>query len=137
MQKDKPSRLALRRIRLGLEQKQIAQLLGQKSIYQYNRLENGQRPPSLKDALILSLIFKLPITTLFDEYCRKCNEEFQKQLKPSLLLNLINLEKVGHCDYLEMMNSRYISKENADKIRHHIKVLVEERSSKILNHLSN
>ena len=136
MQKDKPSRLALRRIRLGLEQKQIAQLLGQKSIYQYNRLENGQRPPSLKDALILSLIFRLPLTTLFDEYCRKCRDELQKQLKDSSLSDLIGPECFGHCDYLEMMNSKFISKENADKIRLHIKILVEERANKILNHLN-
>lgn len=137
MQKEKPSRLALRRIRLGLEQKQIAQLLGQKSIYQYNRLENGQRPPTLKDALILSLIFRLPITTLFDEYCRKCGNELYQQLKDSSLSNLIKPESFGHCDYLEMMNSKLISQENSDKIRSHIKILVEERANKILNHLNN
>lgn len=134
MQKNKPSRLALRRIHLGLEQKQIAQLLGQKSIYQYNRLENGQRPPSLKDAILLSLIFRLPITTLFDDYCLKCQDELQKQLLKSSLLNRVKTEKIEYCAYLEMMGSKFISKENADKIRYHIKVLVEERTKKILNH---
>lgn len=133
MPNNKPSRLALKRISLGLEQKQIASLLGQKTIYQYNRLENGQRAASLKDAVKLSLVFRLPISTLFDEYFQKCRDELQKQLNTSSLSDRIKLENVEQCAYLEMMSSKYIGTENADKIRHHIKVLVEERSKKILN----
>jgi len=133
MQNSKPSRLALKRISLGLEQKQIASLLGQKTIYQYNRLENGQRVASLKDAVKLSLIFRLPIFTLFDSHFQKYEGELRKQLKTSSSSDRIKLENVEYCAFLEMMNSKYIGMENADKIRHHIKVLVEERSKKILD----
>ena len=132
MPNNKPSRLALKRMSLGYEQKQIANLLGQKTIYQYCRLENGQRVASLKDAIKLSLIFRLPISTLFDEYFVKCREELEKCLKTSSLSDQIKLEDVEYCSYLEMMRSKYEGKANADKIRHHIKVLVEERSHKIL-----
>ncbi len=134
MPNKKPTPLALRRMLLGLEQKQIAVLLGQKTIHQYSRLENGQRAASLKDAIKLALIFRLSIITLFDDYFHKCREELEKCLATSTLADRIKLENVGKCAYLEMMGSKYISEENADKIRHHIKVLVEERSKKILNH---
>ncbi|MDQ6785849.1 MAG: helix-turn-helix transcriptional regulator [Acidobacteriota bacterium] len=52
--------LALRRKRLGYEQKQIAVLLGHKSTYQICRYETGQRIPSLKEAIKLSLLYGLP-----------------------------------------------------------------------------
>jgi DNA-binding XRE family transcriptional regulator len=132
MQKNKPSQLALKRMRLGLEQKQIASLLGDQSIFKYNRLENGQTVANLKDAIKLSLIFRLPISTLFDEHFDKCKKELEKCLSSSLLGNRIFLEDAARCSYLEMMSSEVISPENANKIRHHVKVLVEERSNKIL-----
>jgi transcriptional regulator with XRE-family HTH domain len=132
MQKKKPSQLALKRTQMGLEQKQIASLLGQKTIHQYSRLENGERVASLKDAVKLSLIFRLPISTLFDDIFQKCQEDLRKQLKNSPLSEVIKLESIEQCSYLEMMSSKYVSLENADKIRRHLKVLVEERSKKIL-----
>ena len=129
----KPTQLALQRRTLGLEQKQIAHLLGQKTIHQYCRLENGERTANLRDAIKLSLIFKLPISTLFDDCFYKCREELEKDLKISSLANRIKLEQIDYCSFLEMMSAKYISRENADKIRRHIKVLVEERSNKILD----
>lgn len=130
----KQSRLYLKRLQLGLEQKQISYLLGQKEIYKYNRIENKQRMANLKDAIKLSLIFGLPISTLFDDCFQNCQEELRKQLKNSNLLEKITLQSIEYCGYLEMMSSKFIGKEESDKIQHHLRLLVDERSKKILNH---
>jgi transcriptional regulator with XRE-family HTH domain len=129
------SSLALRRKRLGYEQKQIALLLGHKTIYQISRYETGQRTPGLKEAVKLSMLYGIPIGALFSRYFSRCREEVEKAIKQSGLASKINLEnaaKIDFCSYLEMLNSNRISESGADKIRHHIKVLIEERSRKIL-----
>ncbi len=59
----------------------------------------------------------------------------ENTIKHSGLSGKINLETeraVDYCSYLESLNSAHINEVDADKIRHHIKVLVEERSKKIL-----
>lgn len=58
------SSLALRRKRLGYERKQIAFLLGHKTTHQLCRFETGQRTPSFKEAVKLSLLYKLPLHAL-------------------------------------------------------------------------
>lgn len=129
------SLLALRRKRLGYEQKQIAVLLGHKTTYQISRYETGRRIPSLIEAMKLSILYGLPVQTIFNRHFRQCREELEKTIKQSVLttkINLSNAAKADHCSYLESLNSTKISKLGADKIRHHIKVLVEERSKKIL-----
>ena len=129
------SLLALRRKRLGYEQKHIAVLLGHKNTYQISRYETGQRTPSFEEAVKLSALYSLPVRLLFDRYFRRCREKMENKIKNSGLAAIINLENdqdVHYCSYLESLNTARISEDNADKIRHHIKVLVEERSKKIL-----
>lgn len=129
------SPLALRRKRLGYEQKQIAVLLGQNSIHQICRYETGQRIPSLKVAIKLAVLYRLPLQVLFEDYFRQCREELKNRLKNSGLAGKTDLEKAqntDYCSYLELINSSHVNRESADKIRHHIKVLVEERTKKIL-----
>ena len=129
------SLLALRRKRLGYEQKQIAALLGHKNTYQISRYETGQRIPSFKEAIKLSMLYGLPVHVLFQRYFRCCQEELDNTIKHSGLDGKMNLENDGnadYCSYLELMNASRVSEESSDKIRHHIKVLVEERSKKVL-----
>lgn len=135
MPNKKISSLTLRRKRFGYEQKQIANLLGHKTIYQICRYESGQRTPSLKDAMKLSVIFQIPICVLFESYLSKCREDLKNHLKDSGLnrqFDLENLPHAGYCSYLELMVTENINAFDADKIWHHIKTLVEERSEKIL-----
>ncbi len=129
------SSLALKRKRLGYEQKQIAALLGHNSTYQLCRYETGQRVPGFNEAIKLSILYGLPLRVLFDRYFRRCREEMENTIKHSGLSGKINLENervVDYCSYLESLNSAHINEVDSDKIRHHIKVLVEERSKKIL-----
>ena len=127
------SLLALRRKRLGYEQKQIAALLGQKSTYQLSRYETGQRIPGFKEAIKLSLLLGLPLNVLFVTYFRHCHEELEKGLRHTGLAAKINLQsnrEVEYCTYQELINSERAG-DRDDKVRHHIKVLVEERSKKM------
>jgi transcriptional regulator with XRE-family HTH domain len=129
------SLLALRRKRLGYEQKQLAVLLGHKNTYQISRYETGQRVPSLKEAIKLSLLYGVPIRTLFDRYFKQSHEELENSLARTGLDKNIKLQKSrssDYCTYLELLNNVQIDDQEADKVRHHIKVLVEERSKKIL-----
>lgn len=130
------SLLALRRKRLGYEQKQIAVLLGHKTTCQLSRYETGQRIPDLKEAIKLSILYGLPVHALFNRCLSHCREELEKAIKQSGLVGKINLEnalKADYCSYQELMNALHIiSEQDADKIRRHIKILMEERSKKIL-----
>ena len=129
------SLLALKRKRLGYEQKQIAVLLGHKNTYQLSRYETGQRVPSFKEAIKLSVLYGIPVRFLFERYFRHCREELENTIKQTNLAAKINLQEnkdIDYCSYLESMISTPVSEHDADKIRHHIKVLVEERSKKIL-----
>ena len=127
------SLLALRRKRLGYEQKQIALLLGHKSTFQLSRYETGQRIPSLKEAIKLSILLGIPIQAILGAYFRRCFEELEKEIRKSGLTSKINLQKIQeaeYCTYLEIINSDR-SNEFDDKVRRHIKILVEERSKRI------
>lgn len=130
------SSLALRRKRLGYERKQIAYLLGHKTTHQLCRYETGQRTPSFKEAVKLSLLYNLPLRAPFDRYFRHCFEELENSIKHSGLTVKINLENnpdaADYCSYLELLNLDRLSELDANKIRRHIKILVEERSKKIL-----
>lgn len=125
--------LALRRRRLAYEQKQIALLLGHKTTHQLSRYETGQRIPSLKEAMKLSMLYGLPVRTLFSRYYHQCREELEKTLKDSNLDTKIILENavtVNYCSYLEAMSPCIINSEVSDTVRRHIKILIDELSEK-------
>lgn len=135
------SLLALRRKRLGYEQKQVAVILGHKNTYQLSRYETGQRVPGFKEAIKLSLLYGIPVRLLFEPYFRYCLEELEVAIKQSGLGGKVNLQKnrevdyylnTDYCSYLELMNSSHINEHDANKVRRHIKTLIEERSRRIL-----
>ena len=129
------SSLALRRKRLGYEQKQIAVLFGYNNTVRISRYETGQRMPSLKDAIKLSVLYGLPLNLLFDKYFRKSQDELEETIKRSGLSTKRTFQKDAdfeHCSYLDLMKVPHLNESNADRVRRHIKILVEERSKKIL-----
>ncbi len=69
------NRLWQARHRAGLEQKQVARLLGHKNCDQISRYERGARLPSLRIALKLELIYHTPISNLFPEHYQKYRAE--------------------------------------------------------------
>ena len=69
------NRLWQARQRAGLEQKQVARLLGHKNCDQLSRYERGARLPSLRIALKLEIIYRTPVSNLFPEHYQQYRAE--------------------------------------------------------------
>lgn len=69
------NRLWQARQRCGLEQKQVARLLGHKNCDQISRYERGARLPGLRIALKLEIIYRTPVSHLFPEHYQNCQTE--------------------------------------------------------------
>lgn len=134
------NRLWVARKRLGYEQKQIAQLLSQKSVNQISRYETGINLPSLKTALKLAIIYKLPVRVLFHSYYRECWEELNdrtKTLNQESILNLDAGEPTDYCAYLELMKTSFLSEIDKKKIHRHVLALMNERNKMLNNNPQN
>ena len=62
------NRLWQARHKRGLEQKQVARLLGHINCDQISRYERGVRMPNLRTALKLELIYATPVSNLFPDH---------------------------------------------------------------------
>jgi transcriptional regulator with XRE-family HTH domain len=65
----------------GLEQKQIAYLLGHKSTDQVSRYERGARLPSFRTALKFELILRTPVSQIFPEQYQQCRAEIAERFR--------------------------------------------------------
>lgn len=131
----KANRLANARKRHGYEQKQIAYLLG-KTLPQISLWETGQRSPHLKTAIKLSILYKLPVRILFNNYYQSCLEELNAKAKScgDFRPNFDLTEPTDYCTYIELMKSMFLGEPDREKIRRHIKILMDERRIRVLKH---
>jgi transcriptional regulator with XRE-family HTH domain len=128
----KSNRLWLARKCLGYEQKQVAKLLAQKGTNQISRYEIGINMPSLKTALKLSIIYKLPVRVLFQKYYRECWNELTaraENLKQDSKLKLDLTEPTDYCAYLELLKTSFLSEIDKRKIDRHTLMLMNERNN--------
>lgn len=137
MSNKRSNRLRLVRMRLGYEQKQIVHLLGHKVTSLFSRLETGQKIPSLKVAVKLSILYRLPIRILFNAYYDECRRELNNRTdnlkqKPSFSIDIT--EPTDYCSYVEMMNASFVTDIDKAKIKRHAIQLLGERRDKILDH---
>ena len=132
------NQLALARQRRAIEQKQVAALLGQNGIEQLSRYERGVQLPSLKTALKLGLIYKIPIRVLLDGYLDACREEMKRDQgklnKPGSPKATNQHDEADFCTIEEKLGSDHISAIDLDKARHHAADLVRRRA-KSLGHI--
>ena len=70
-----PNRLRMLRRRLGLTQRELADLIGHSTDTQISRLERGLRAPHFVEALKLELVFSLPATEIFTRLTRSVLDE--------------------------------------------------------------
>src|SRR5438132_4948129 len=73
------NRLLLYRKRMELSQKQVAAILGLKNIAILSHYERGTTRPSLKRALGLEIVYRVPVAFLFPELYEEIREEVREK----------------------------------------------------------
>ena len=76
-----PNRLRMLRRRLGVTQRELADLIGHGSDTQVSRLERGLRAPHFVEALKLELLFGLPATEIFTRLTRSALDEIVRAIE--------------------------------------------------------
>ena len=140
MQQKYKNNLALSRKKNALEQKQIARILGQKTVNQISRYERGLEIPNLKNALKLQIIYRLPIHILFYGCYESCLKEIRKQEKKINFKENFAVSKDGDlsddlefCTFIEKLKPFQVSESDLNKARNHITELLNTRRKR-MNH---
>lgn len=136
MPNNKTNRLWLARKRLGYEQKQVSALI-EKTLPQISWWETGRRTPNLKPALKFSILYKLPIRILFSKCYQECLEELNRRAKTQgkgSRLKVDLTEPNDYCSYAELIRSPFMTDIEKERVRRHLKILMDDRRKKILHH---
>jgi transcriptional regulator with XRE-family HTH domain len=131
-----PNRLWLARKRRGLEQKQVTYLLDHKSINQLSHYEQGERLPSLENALKLEIIYGVPLRFLYKELSAKLEDEVWQRIS----LNPVLHKRFGnrpsraaglseYCAYAELIAAPHASEADRAAARRHITALAKKMAS--------
>lgn len=132
------NQLAIARQRKAIEQKQVAVLLGLKGIDQLSRYERGVQLPSLKTALKLGLIYKIPVRVLLNGYLDACREEMKREEEKVNTLAGPKAPNQGDetefCTIEEKLKSDRITKTDLANAYRHAANLVRRRAE-ALGHL--
>jgi transcriptional regulator with XRE-family HTH domain len=76
--KQEPNDLVFYRRRMGLNQEQVARLLGMHGTAEISRYETGSALPSLPTALRLEIILRVPVAFLFPSMYRKLKSQIRR-----------------------------------------------------------
>lgn len=113
----------------GLEQKQVAFLLGQKTTDPLSRLERGLSIPTLQTALKLEIIYRLPIRVLFQGYYEQYRKEVEARIRTMKVQNsngeLIQSPE-DYCAYAELLDGYSLSEEQLGRVRKHVTKLTRK-----------
>lgn len=127
------NRLWLARKRRGLEQKQVAYLLGHRSIDQMSRYELGTRLPPLENALKLEIIYGVPLHFLFKELFRKLEDEVWQRISFNSVLHKHYGNRVTsvtglseYCAFAELLASPSASEADRATARRHVTALAKK-----------
>ena len=109
------------RKRRGLKQKQIASLLGYKTVDQVSRYESGAQTPTLKTALKLEIVLGAPPRVLFSELHQDAFQEIAARLNANSALRAYvpELHEIDFCSFAELLRSPRLTEENVDRVRKH------------------
>lgn len=121
--KNKTNRdLQLARKRRALGQKQVAHLLGHRTVDQISRYESGSQLPSLKIALKLEIILGVPMRFLFKDLYSQLRSEVSEKQKTggSFQQELPKMASDDRCSYTDLLASPHPSSEDLDNVRAHI-----------------
>jgi transcriptional regulator with XRE-family HTH domain len=125
------NRLWLARKRRGLGQKQVAYLLGHKTPDLVSRYEKGAKLPNLQTALILEIIYGIPVRLLFKEHFESLQAKVHEKIKNNEAILSIygsllteNQELREFCAYEDMLKASNLSETDLSRIRRHATFLV-------------
>lgn len=123
-------RLWQARHKAGLEQKQVALLLGHRSTDQISRYERGTRTPTLKTALKLEIIYGIPVRLLFQEHYEQSrresaesNERHHLKVRLEERSRLTPQERLEHekfCSYAELLKLPRPTLLELETVRRHV-----------------
>jgi len=128
-----PNRLWLARKRRVLEQKQVTYLLDHKGIDQLSHYEQGERLPSLENALKLEIIYGVPLRFLYKELSAKLEDEVWQRisLNPALHKRFGNRPSRAtrlseYCAYDELLAAPHASEADRAAARKHVTALAKK-----------
>lgn len=124
------NRLWSARKRRGLEQKQVAYLLNHHTPDQVSRYELGVRLPTLETALLLEIIYGVPLRLLYKDLYERLRGELKDRMGriPQLherLTDFLEDEALSeYCAYREIVHSGCPSQHDLARVRRHVTDLV-------------
>lgn len=118
----------------GLELKQVARLLGNKSTDNIARYEKGNSYPNLKTAFKLLLIYNSDLREMFPGLVDQCRLEMASALKKrDFVMSFPQREKlaenINSCTFEEMSNKPNPSEDEKTFIHNHIRKLSNKLSN--------
>lgn len=132
------NRLWQARHRCGLEQKQVARLLGHKNCDQLSRYERGVRMPGLRIALKLEIIYGTPISALFPDHYQKYRAEIAQNTSENVRLPALSADESAErlpeahvCTYDNLMLKKKPSASETQAANKHTIHLIEKISDVI------
>jgi transcriptional regulator with XRE-family HTH domain len=125
------NRLWQTRKRRGLQQKQVAYLLGHHTTDQVSRYELGTRLPTLEIALLLEMIYGAPLRILYKDLYERLQAELRGRLErvPQLgerIAEFLSEEGLReYCAYGELIRTGHPAQIDLLKARRHATELVK------------
>ncbi|MGB9178346.1 MAG: helix-turn-helix transcriptional regulator [Pyrinomonadaceae bacterium] len=125
------NRLWQTRKRRGLEQKQVAYLLNHHTPDQVSRYELGTRQPTLETALLLEMIYGVPLRTLYKDLYERLQVELRARFEciPHLqgrLAEFLTDDGVReYCAYHDLIQTAQPTQADMVKARRHVTELAK------------
>lgn len=116
---------------LGLEQKQVARLLGHHSSDAISRYERGIYLPSLRNVIKLIIIYQTPLEGLFPEHFQCYRSKIENRLSKipkSLISQSVQqtvAENIHFCTYENLLEKSPPTKDDLNLVRNHITKLAK------------
>lgn len=129
------NRLLLFRRRKAYGRKQVAQLLGHRSVNQLSRVERGDKIPTLRVALKLAIIYDIPVREMLDGYFKVCLREVRMQEQSMSKLRsaagISTTQEEDICTIAERLASENATELDLDKAARHSIDLIRARAGKL------
>lgn len=122
------NQLWLARKNIGLEQKQVAFLLGQQTTDQIYRYEKGLCLPSFKTLLQLEIITGMPARLLYPEYFAQLAQKIAQKADSMNSSAPLRVPSQPYCHYWELLQKSPLTQEEQTAIARHVLRIVRRQA---------